>query len=408
MQGLAPDGGLYVPSEWPEISDSLNRLESFADFAAEFLSVFFAGDALCGELGTICATAFNFPLELRGLDADTSVLELFHGPTLAFKDFGARFLARSLHSRQTKQSAMTSPLVMVATSGDTGGAVASAFAACTEIPVVILFPEGRISERQEKQLTVWGNQIRAYAVRGTFDDCQRMVKEALQSPEWRARFDLLSANSINIARLLPQMAYFAWASLQYLRRNGKKAGVLIPTGNAGNAVGALWARLLGFPIREVVFAHNANRTVPDYFASGDWRPRPSVGTLANAMDVGNPSNFERVLDLYPEREEMREFVSAVSVTDEEIKQTIVAEYESSGNIFCPHTATAVHARRQRPEADWIVVATAHPSKFEAVIEPLLGKPLLVPEPLAQLLSGTSLKKLIAPDLQALKDSLFQP
>ena len=401
-QGLAPDGGLYVPCEWPKISCLADHNSSFAGFAFQLLSPFFSADTLLNELERICSAAFNFPIELRKLDTGTSVLELFHGPTLAFKDFGARFLARCLN-----QVKMSSPLVIVATSGDTGGAVASAFASCTEIPVVILFPEGKISDRQEKQLTVWGKQVRAYAVQGTFDDCQRMVKEAFLSPEWRARFSLLSANSINIARLLPQMAYFAWASLNYFDRNGKRAGFIIPTGNAGNAVGALWARHLGFPIREVVFSHNANRTVPDYFVNGEWRPRPSVMTVANAMDVGNPSNFERVLDLYPERGKIAGFVSAVSVSDDEIKQSIVTEYANTGHIFCPHTATAVHVRRRRQEADWIVVATAHPAKFEAVIEPLLRKTVPIPQGLAQMLNGDSVKQVIRPELTKLQECLFR-
>ncbi len=409
-QGLAPDGGLYVPCEWPALSKLAADGLPFAEFATGVLRPFFASDSLADAvadplaagLEAICKQAFNFPLELRALDAGTSVLELFHGPTLAFKDFGARFLALCLN-----RIATSSPLVMVATSGDTGGAVASAFATCSQIPVVILFPEGGISQRQEKQLTVWGEQVRAYAVQGTFDDCQRIVKEAFLSAEWRARFDLVSANSINIARLLPQMAYFAWASLKHFENRGRSAGFIIPTGNAGNAVGALWARHLGFPIREVVLAHNANRTVPDYFNTGDWRPRASIATLANAMDVGNPSNFERVLDLYPDIKRLQEFVSAESVSDEEIKQRIITEHSTSGEVFCPHSATALHLRRRRGAEDWIVVSTAHPSKFEAIIEPLLRKSLPVPASLEEMLSRKSQKTVIIPHLEALKEHLFR-
>lgn len=399
--GLAPDGGLYVPAAWPEIAlRDLQGLE-FPVFAARVLVPFFEGDsALASEIDRVATRAFDFPLILKDLDESTAVLELFHGPTLAFKDFGARFLALCMNVL-----ARGTPLVLVATSGDTGGAVASAFATLTRIPVVVLYPENKISPRQEKQLTTWGPQVRAFAVNGSFDDCQRMVKEAFLAREWRERFSLISANSINIARLLPQMACFAWASLEYKRRRGREASFIIPTGNAGNACGALWARQLGFPIREIIFAHNANKTIPDYFVSGVWEPRPSIATLANAMDVGHPSNFERVLDLFPESQELRRFASAASVSDREIEETIVDEHRETGEVFCPHTATALRIRRQRQHGDWIVVATAHPAKFETVIEPLLEQKLAVPPALASLLGRPSASARVGASLDQLSAAL---
>ncbi|MBV8855872.1 MAG: threonine synthase [Acidobacteria bacterium] len=398
--GLAPDGGLYVPERFPtfEVED-FEGLESLADIAEKFLAPFFEGDELSVQLSDICREAFDFPVPLVELDETTALLELFHGPTAAFKDVGARFLAACVSRLPGRRT------VLVATSGDTGGAVAAAFAVRANAEVVILFPKGLVSPRQEKQLTCWGAGVRAFAVRGDFDDCQRIVKAAFADRQLNRAHGLLSANSINFGRLLPQAAYHAAASLWYLRRRGARAGLVVPTGNLGNAVAAFWARAAGLPVREIALATNANRAVPDYFDSGAWAARPTVRTLANAMDVGNPSNVERLLQLHPDFEELKTFARAFTVSDEEIKRTIEAEATTRGRVFDPHTAAAARVRARLASPHWVVVATAHPAKFESIVEPLVGREVETPPALAELLDKESVCEEIEPSLEALAKAL---
>jgi threonine synthase len=295
--------------------------------------------------------------------------------------------------------------VIVATSGDTGGAVAAAFHEHSEIDVVILFPRNKVSARQQQQLTCWGESVRAFAVRGDFDDCQRIVKQAFANREWAEANGLLSANSINLGRLLPQTVYYAAASLWYLRERGARPGFVVPTGNLGNAVAAFWARQMGLPLREIILATNANKAIAEYFASGSWKPHQTIATLANAMDVGNPGNMERLVDLYPEITELREGARCFSVSDEEISNTITREYSEARQTWCPHTATAVHVRRRLATPHWIVVATAHPAKFESVVEPLIGRSLNMPPSLTRLFEAASRFEEIDPDFEALKEAL---
>jgi threonine synthase len=400
MTSLAPDGGLYVPEQFPRFNvEDFDGLESLSEIAGKLLAPFCEGDALATHLADICREAFNFPVPLNALDDATAVLELFHGPTAAFKDVGARFLAACVARLPGRST------VLVATSGDTGGAVAAAFHEHANVRVVILFPKGLVSPRQQQQLTCWGGNVRAFAVRGDFDDCQRIVKAAFADRELSRAKGLLSANSINLGRLLPQVAYHATASLRYLRRHGARAGLIIPTGNLGNAVAAFWARAAGLPIREIALAANANRAVPDYFACGAWAARPTVRTLANAMDVGDPSNMERLLHLHPDVAELRRVASAFTVGDEEIARTIADEAARHGRIRDPHTAAAVHVRSLLASPHWIVVATAHPAKFESIVEPLVGRTLETPPALAELLHKPSLYQELEPSLAALAAAL---
>jgi threonine synthase len=400
LASLAPDGGLYVPESFPQFTvEDFEGLEAWGDIGERLLAPFFDGDALGPHLSDICREAFNFPLSLRDLDAATSVLELFHGPTGAFKDVGARFLAACVARLPGRRT------VLVATSGDTGGAVAAAFHERPAVRVLILFPKGKVSPRQQQQLTCWGGNVTALAVRGDFDDCQRIVKEAFMRRDWARAQGLLSANSINLGRLLPQAAYYAAASLWYVRRRGTAPGFVIPSGNLGNAVAAFWARASGLPVREVALAANANRVVPDYFASGTWAARATVATLANAMDVGNPSNAERLLDLHPDVEELRRIARAFSVNDEEIARTIKEEAAAAGEVFDPHTAAAVFVRRRLKSPHWVVVATAHPAKFESIVEPLIGRALDVPSCLADLLERPARFAEIEPTFDSLAASL---
>jgi threonine synthase len=397
---IAPDGGLYVPERFPTFKvNDFNGLDSWKEIGEKVLAPFFRGDARQTQLKDICREAFNFPIHLNYISDDTAVLELFHGPTAAFKDVGARFLAACVSRLRGQRT------VLVATSGDTGGAVAAAFHEHPEIAVVVLFPKNKVSPRQQQQLTCWGESVRAFAVRGDFDDCQRIVKTAFANRTWAEAKGLLSANSINLGRLLPQTVYYAAAGLWYLRQRGTPPGFIIPTGNLGNAVGAFWARQLDLPVREIILATNANYAVPNYLVSGSWDPHPTIATLANAMDVGNPSNMERLLDLHPEVTELRKIAQAFSVNDEEITDTITRGGNRWGQIWDPHTATAVHVRERLSSPHWIIVATAHPAKFESVIEPLIKQSLPVPASLTELLERPSRFEEIDPEFEALAEAL---
>lgn len=388
LQGLAPDGGLYVPESFPRFDPGrFDASRDFGEIAATILQPFLEGDRLAPALARICEAAFDFPMPLVRSERETSVLELFHGPTAAFKDFGARFLAgcfdELLAGASPDRAALT---VLVATSGDTGAAVAAAFHRKRRIPVGILFPLGGVSPSQEKQLTCWDDNVRSFAVRGSFDDCQRLVKEAFRRSDWPPAGGLSSANSINVGRLLPQAVFYAVASARYRREHGRDAGFIVPSGNIGNAVGAFWARAMGFPLRHIALAANANRVVPDWYETGRWEPRASLRTLANAMDVGDPSNMERIFHLHPDRASLADWSSSLSVDDETIRRVIADGPARWGRVWCPHTATAVHFRERLPSADWVVVATAHAAKFESIVEPLIGRPVEVPARLAELLS----------------------
>lgn len=404
QRGLAPDGGLYVPEHFPSLSpDALAGAQTLAEVAARLLAPFFAGDPLEDALDEICREAFDFPVPLKELRDGTAVLELFHGPTAAFKDVGARFLAGVL-SRARGEDAR--PLtILVATSGDTGGAVAAAFHGRPGVEVAVLYPAGMVSPRQEKQLTTWGGNVRAFAVRGDFDACQRLVKAAMADDELRAARRLSSANSISIGRLLPQMAYYAWASTEWMRRHGEAPGFIVPTGNLGNAAAAMWARRVGMPVREVVLATNANPPITAFTGGAEWAPRPTVNTLATAMDVGNPSNMERVLHLFGGQDAARDALRAERVTDDEIRAVIRDGVASWGEVWDPHTATAVAVRERLRGKGWIIVSTAHPAKFEAIVEPLVGREVPVPPELQALLDRPSVVTEIDPTLEAFREAL---
>ncbi|MGO9934376.1 MAG: threonine synthase [Steroidobacteraceae bacterium] len=416
-QGLAPDGGLYVPTRLPRV-DARDfgaacdlQAAQLQEIARWSLAPFFAGDPLQPLLAEIADSALNIAAPTTPIEACRDpcfVLELYHGPTAAFKDFGARFLAQSL---ERLAPARSQPLtILVATSGDTGGAVAAAFHRRSWARVVILYPKGLVSPRQEQQLTCWGDNVLSLRINGTFDDCQRLVKNAFGDADLRRRFRFSSANSINIGRLLPQLVYYIASSLNISRRTGANPSYIIPAGNLGNALAAVWTRAMGFPIARIILAHNINRTVPDFLQTGRWQPRPSIATLASAMDVGNPSNMERIRALYPTWDAIREQLSADSVDDATIRTRIGGDFMQYGREWCPHTATAaeVYARlgaAQRRDRPWVLVATAHPAKFNDIVEPIIGKPIAVPESLARLLSLPRHCVDLPPTLEALAAAL---
>lgn len=410
--GLAPDGGLYVPDHLPKLDIATFKPDgSLAETAATLLAPFFAGDALAAELPAICAEALTFPTPLRALPQhpNTSVLELFHGPTAAFKDVGARFLAACL--RRLRGNDTTPLTILVATSGDTGAAVGAAFHRQPGVEVVILYPDGRVSPRQAHQLGCFGDNVQALRVQGRFDDCQRMVKAALNDTALQAQSPLSSANSISLGRLLPQMSYYAHAALTWRREHAEPLNLVVPTGNLGNALAAVWVRAMGLPLGKIRLACNANATLPDFFAGHDYSPREAVATLANAMDVGAPSNFERLRWTFPQAEVLREQLQAQSVDDKTISDTIALHAREHGEVFCPHTATAMHVldqlRASGDNAPWAVVATAHPAKFESVVEPLIGKSVDVPPALAAMLQRPAVAEPMVAEDVALREWLLE-
>jgi threonine synthase len=412
VNGIAPDGGLYLPNEWPQAKlEDFGNASDLPKIAERFIAPFITGDRLESKLREITSDAFNFPAPVVPLTADKrlSVLELFHGPTAAFKDFGARFLAACMARARGPQDSLLQ--ILVATSGDTGGAVAAAFHNRPGIGVSVLFPKGLVSPTQERQLTCWGGNVQSFSVQGTFDDCQRMVKEAFADEALRARMQLSSANSINLGRLLPQAVYYAASSLAIWREHGEPASYIVPSGNLGNVMACFWARKIGLPIGEIVLAHDVNRAVPDYFETGEWKPRASIATLASAMNVGNPSNMERVLAVFPGIADLRKAATAHSVDDDAIRARIRRDYERYGQIWCPHTAVAAEVYERLPQTlrskgHWVLVSTAHPAKFREIVEPLIGRDIPVPEALARLFARPTSCTEIAATLASLRGALL--
>jgi threonine synthase len=399
--GLAPDGGLYVPEEFPSFeTKGFSPAISLVELASKIMAPFIAEPSLKDSLKEICTRAFNFPIPVEKLDDSTSILELFHGPTAAFKDVGARFLAECISHLPSK----ITRTVIVATSGDTGGAVAGAFHKKKGINVIILYPQGMVSVFQEKQLTCWGDNVRAFSVRGNFDDCQRLVKGAFFESAWKP-LNLVSANSINIGRILPQTIYYAQASLKYSDENKVWPNFIIPSGNLGNSIAAFWAKKMGFPIGKIILACNANHAVPDYFKTGKWQPQPTLNTVANAMDVGNPSNMERLLNLYPHLEDLREDSAAFSVSDDEIKSAITEGERKWGRIFCPHTAAAVWVHTKLSEPNSIIVGTAHAAKFREVVAPLIKGKIVAPASVTAFENKSCPIEVINPELESLASAL---
>lgn len=401
--GAAPDGGLYLPESIPQADLSVLTADlPLAEFAKQLLAPFFAGDRLEGELAAICAESFDFHVPLVDAVPGLTALELFHGPTGAFKDFGARFLMGCFERLGNRSAPLT---VLAATSGDTGGAVGQAAEGREKVRAVILFPKGRVSAFQELQLTCWNEPVTALEVDGDFDDCQRLVKAAFANPALVAEHRLSSANSINICRWLPQMAYIAQAAVKVFAETGKKAGFVVPTGNLGHGFAAVYARAMGLPIGPIVLATNANRTLSEWAKSGSYVPQPSVETIANAMDVGAPSNFERLIHLAEGHRKVR----VERIEDPAIEARIKADF-AAGYLWCPHSAAGAEAWARldasvRAERPWVVAATAHPYKFADVIEPLTGKRIEPSPPLEAILERESHKIAIAADDGALAREL---
>lgn len=389
LKGLPDDNGLFMPEHIPSLPQDF--IKNIKDYSFPELAYMMAKTLLQGaipekDLKLIIDNAINFEAPLVSLEENKHVLELFHGPSLAFKDFGARFMAQlmSYFNRNDTRELV----ILVATSGDTGGAVAAGFYKALGIKVVILYPSGKVSLLQEKQLTTLGHNIQALEIQGTFDDCQKLVKTAFLDKQLNQALRLSSANSINIARLIPQSFYYAEAYKQ-LKDTSKPVVFCIPSGNFGNLTAGLLAQKMGLPVHQFIAATNANNVVPEYLTTGTYSPRSSVRTISNAMDVGNPSNFARMLDLYNVVwDDMKENIVGFSYDDTQTREAVKEVYETYDYLIDPHGAVAYLALKEyqaeNPDTNGIILETAHPSKFKPDMEDILQKEIPVPKRLADL------------------------
>ncbi|MDR0972912.1 MAG: threonine synthase [Prevotellaceae bacterium] len=393
IKGLAPDRGLYMPeriSVLPaDFYENIGTL-SFHQIANRVATAFFGEDLPAEVVREIVNDTLSFDVPLVPVSERIYSLELFHGPTLAFKDVGARFMARLL-GYFVQRRGDRDVNVLVATSGDTGSAVANGFLGVAGIRVFVLYPKGKVSEIQEKQFTTLGQNITALEVDGTFDDCQALVKAAFSDKELNEKLLLTSANSINVARFLPQAFYYFQAYAQ-LKRLGRAENVVVsvPSGNFGNLTAGLFAKRMGLPVSRFVAANNRNDVVYEYLQTGAYRPRPSVATIANAMDVGDPSNFARILDLYHHSHAaIAADISGATYTDEQIAQTMRAVYEQRGYLLDPHGACGYRALEEnlRPDETGIFLETAHPAKFVGTVEAIVGEQVTIPERLRRFMQG---------------------
>lgn len=394
VKGLAPDRGLYMPERIPALTQEFfKRLPSMSlpEIAGEVAAVLFGEDVEPELLKALTEDAMNFPIPLVRVREGRYSLELFHGPTLAFKDVGARFMARLLgYFNRDNRDRMVN--VLVATSGDTGSAVANGFLGVDGVRVFVLYPKGKVSPIQEAQFTTLGQNVVALEIDGTFDDCQALVKQAFLDSELNGKMMLTSANSINVARFLPQMFYYfhAWGQLAASGADMENVVVCVPSGNFGNITAGLIAKRMGLPVKRFIAANNANDIFYQYLESGEYNPRPSVQTIANAMDVGDPSNFARVLDLYDhDYDRIAAEISGCTYTDSEIAETVKETLERDGYQLDPHGAVAYRALEEllEPGETGIFLETAHPAKFKATVEDITGKEIDIPERLAAFMRG---------------------
>lgn len=409
VKGLAPDRGLYMPLEFKQLpEDFFRRLPEMTlpEMASEVSVALFGEDVEEDKLKALTQETLNFPIPLVKVDENKYSLELFHGPTLAFKDVGARFMARLLgyFNRSNKDRLVN---VLVATSGDTGSAVANGFLGVEGVRVFVLYPKGKVSPIQESQFTTLGRNIVALEVDGTFDDCQRLVKQAFLDTELNEKMMLTSANSINVARFLPQMFYYFYAYAQAVKSGVDPDNIVVcvPSGNFGNITAGLIAKRMGLPIKRFIAANNANDIFYEYLQTGKYNPRHSVQTIANAMDVGDPSNFARVLDLYGHSHEaITAEISGATYSDEEIAETMKNTLNHSRYQLDPHGAVAYRALEEllQPGETGIFLETAHPAKFKETVEAITGKEVAVPERLQAFMAGEKKSLALPADFAAFK------
>lgn len=408
IKGLAPDRGLYMPEKINRLpADFFNEIGnlSLTDIAKVVAEKFFGEDIDKEQLNTIAIEALNFDIPLKKLEEGVYVLELFHGPTFAFKDVGARFMSRML-SYFVQEQHLENMKVLVATSGDTGSAVANGFLGVEGIQVFVLYPSGKVSEIQEAQFTTLGQNVVALEIDGTFDDCQALVKSAFMDEELNRKMYLTSANSINIARFLPQSIYYFYAYAQLAKQQPvDNVVVSVPSGNLGNLAAGLFAKRMGLPVKRFIAANNRNDVFFQYLDTGNYEPRASIQTIANAMDVGAPSNFERILDLYDQSHEaIKQDISGNTYSDVEIKNTIRTVYEKTGYLLDPHGACAYQALKdeKKPDETGVFLATAHPAKFKETVEECIGSTIEIPQRLSAFMRRKKQSHLLSTDFNLFK------
>lgn len=411
LRGLAPDKGLYFPEKISKYKNTFfAEINNYADeeIALKIIQPYI-GDAIPeNELKRIVEETINFEIPLIKVNESISSLELFHGPTLAFKDVGARFMSRCLgYFVKDNDQRIT---VLVATSGDTGGAVANGFYNVEGVEVVILYPSGKVSSVQEKQLVTLGNNIHAIEINGTFDDCQKMVKQAFSNEELNRKLFLTSANSINVARWLPQQFYYFFAWKQWTDKKNLPV-ISVPSGNFGNICAGLLAHISGLPVRHFIAACNANKVVPKFLETQNYQPQKAIATISNAMDVGDPSNFVRILELFHHQfTDLKNTLSSYSISDEHTKDTIKEVYEKENYLLDPHGAVAYNAlqdyQKKHPEQKGYILETAHPVKFYDVVEPVIQQKVSIPEKVKSILNKEKKSTTMNADFKKLKEYLL--
>jgi threonine synthase len=411
INGQAPDKGLYFPERIPQVSRELiNDINHFSNEEIAFRVISpYVGDTIPEkDLQRIAAETVNFDIPLVPVTNNIAALELFHGPTLAFKDIGARFMSRCLgHFVKGGDKKVT---VLVATSGDTGGAVANGFYGVEGVDVVILYPSGRVSSVQEKQLTTLGKNIRAIELNGNFDDCQQMVKQAFTDVDINRHLFLTSANSINVARWLPQQFYYFFAWKQWADKEHPPV-IAVPSGNFGNICAGILAYTSGLPVKHFIAACNANNTVPEFLQTANYQPRKAVATLSNAMDVGNPSNFVRILELFHQQlGDLKKVFSSYSITDEETRLALKAVFDKKQYLMDPHGAVGYIALldylSEHPGNRGLFLETAHPVKFYDVVEPIINTTVPIPDTLHAVLKNQKIAVSMDADYRQLKEYLM--
>lgn len=413
VKGLASDKGLYMPYEIKPLPKSFfDEIEnlSFQEIAYRVADTFFGEDVPAETLKHIVYDTLNFDVPAVKVKDNIYSLELFHGPTLAFKDVGGRFMARLLGYFIRKEG-KKEVNVLVATSGDTGSAVANGFLGVEGIHVYVLYPKGKVSEIQEKQFTTLGKNITAIEVDGTFDDCQALVKNAFMDKELNAHMQLTSANSINVARFLPQSFYYFYAYAQMKKQGlADNLVVCVPSGNFGNITAGLFGKKMGLPIKRFIAANNRNDIFYQYLKTGEYNPRPSIATIANAMDVGDPSNFARIIDLYGgSHDAIAAEISGETYTDEQISETVQKVYEETGYLLDPHGACGYRALAEelQPGETGVFLETAHPAKFLQTVQNIIGTDVKIPEKLQEFMRGKKLSVPMSKDFASFKEYLMK-
>lgn len=413
VKGLAADRGLYMPHNIrilpASFYEQIDQL-SFQEIASQVADAFFGEDVPAETLKQIVYDTLSFDVPVVRVKENIYSLELFHGPTLAFKDVGGRFMARLLGYFIRKEG-KRQVNVLVATSGDTGSAVANGFLGVEGIHVYVLYPKGKVSEIQEKQFTTLGRNITAVEVDGTFDDCQALVKSAFMDQELNERMQLTSANSINVARFLSQAFYYfyAYAQMKKLGRE-KELVVCVPSGNFGNITAGLFAKRMGLPVKRFIAANNRNDIFYQYLKTGQYAPKPSVQTIANAMDVGDPSNFARILDLYEgSHDAIASEISGETYTDDQIRETVQLTYDETGYLLDPHGACGYRALSEnlQPGEVGVFLETAHPAKFLHTVEDIIGTDINIPEKLKAFMNGTKQSVPMSKNFMTFKEWLLK-